>query len=177
MDSGFLFLFSRPKTIIAPKTSLSANISDLKGPLGPPSVKESRDSQDKNDTTLAYLVQTVSHKNIGQWFPFSHISPAQRYLHVQKKNRKKSRHHCSNIERGKVGEGFLLRCPEPFGWYCRYNKQNRRFSVLQSEEIERQRSYNVNKNKLKSTKTQLNIIDEWRGLRRKARNLKSEAVL
>ena len=38
-----------------------------------------------------------------------------------KKYRKKSRHHCSNIERGEAGEGFLLRVARDFwlGLYVR----------------------------------------------------------
>ena len=42
--------------------------------------------------------------------------------------------------------------------------QSEGFPVLQEEQLERQRRHiNVNKNRLKSTKTRLNVFDEWRG--------------
>ena len=39
------------------------------------------------------------------------------------------------------------------------NNQSGGFPVLQEEELERQRSQNVNKNMLKSTNTKLNVFD------------------
>ena len=53
---------------------------------------------------------------------FSPIPPAQCCFAGSKKYRKKSRHHCSNIERGETGEGFLLRVARDFwlGLYSLY---------------------------------------------------------
>ena len=53
---------------------------------------------------------------------FSPIPPAQCCFAGSKKYRKKSRHHCSNIERGEAGEGFLLRVARDFwlGLYSLY---------------------------------------------------------
>ena len=45
---------------------------------------------------------------------FSPIPPAQCCFAGSKKYRKKSRHHCSNIERGEAGEGFLVRVARDF---------------------------------------------------------------
>ena len=53
---------------------------------------------------------------------FSPIPPAQCCFAGSKKYRKKSRHHCSNIERMEAGEGFLLRMSRDFwlGLYSLY---------------------------------------------------------
>ena len=45
---------------------------------------------------------------------FSPIPPAQCCFAGSKKYRKKSRHNCSNIERGEAGEGFRLRVARDF---------------------------------------------------------------
>ena len=49
---------------------------------------------------------------------FSPIPPAQCCFAGSKKYRKKSRHHCSNIERGEPGRAFVWGWPETFGWDC-----------------------------------------------------------
>ena len=59
------------------------------------------------------FVATISDNNIGQWLPFPPYPLPNVVLQVQK-NRKKSRHHCSNIERGEAGEGFRLRVARDF---------------------------------------------------------------
>ena len=51
---------------------------------------------------------------------FSPIPPAQLCCAGSKKYRKKSRHHCRNIERGEAGEGFLLRVARDF-WLGLYS--------------------------------------------------------
>ena len=65
---------------------------------------------------------TISDNNIGQWLPFPPYPLPNVVLQVQKKYRKKSRHHCGNIERGEAGEGFLLRVARDFwlGLYSLY---------------------------------------------------------
>ena len=51
---------------------------------------------------------------------FSPVPPAQCCFAGSKKYRKKSRHHCSNIERGEAGEGFCLRVARDF-WLRLYS--------------------------------------------------------
>ena len=51
---------------------------------------------------------------------FTPIPPAQCCFAGSKKYRKKSRHHCSNIERGEAGEGFRLRVARDF-WLRLYS--------------------------------------------------------
>ena len=65
---------------------------------------------------------TISDNNIGQWLPFPPYPLPNVVLQVQKKYPKKSRHHCSNIERGEAGKGFLLRVARDFwlGLYSLY---------------------------------------------------------
>ena len=63
---------------------------------------------------------TISDNNIGQWLPFPPYPLPNAVLQIAKKNRKKSRHHCSNIERGEAGEGFLLRVARDF-WLRLYS--------------------------------------------------------
>ena len=63
---------------------------------------------------------TISDNNIGQWLPFPPYPLPNVVLQVQKKYRKKSRLHCSNIERGEAGEGFRLRVARDF-WLRLYS--------------------------------------------------------
>ena len=63
---------------------------------------------------------TISDNNIGQWLPFPPYPLPNVVLQVQKKYRKKRRHHCSNIERGEAGEGFCLRVARDF-WLRLYS--------------------------------------------------------
>ena len=67
-------------------------------------------------------MSTISDNNIGQWLPFPPYPLPNVVSQVSKKYRKKSRHHCSNIERGEAGEGFLLRVSRYFwlGLYSLY---------------------------------------------------------
>ena len=71
---------------------------------------------------MCLLWSTISDNNIGQWLPFPPYPLPNVVLQVQKKYRKKSRRHCSNIERGEAGEGFLLRVARDFwlGLYSLY---------------------------------------------------------
>ena len=48
------------------------------------------------------------------------LPPAQCFFAGSKKYRKKSRHHCSNIERGQAGEGFRRRVARDF-WLRLYS--------------------------------------------------------
>ena len=79
-------------------------------------LQESLDSHDVKRHCIFYI--TLSDNNIGQWLPFPPYPLPNVVLQVQKKNRKKSRHHCSNIERGEAGEVFLLRVARDFWLGC-----------------------------------------------------------
>ena len=75
-----------------------------------------------NPMLVSFSIATISDNNIGQWLPFPPYPLPNVVLQVQKKNRKKSRHHCSNIERGEAGQGFRLRVARDFwlGLYSLY---------------------------------------------------------
>ena len=75
-----------------------------------------------NPVLVSFSIATISDNNIGQWLPFPPYPLPNVVLQVQKKNRKKSRHHCSNNERGEAGQGFRLRVARDFwlGLYSLY---------------------------------------------------------
>ena len=69
---------------------------------------------------MGWIWTTISNNNIGQWLPFPPYPLPNICFAGSKKYRKKSRHHCSNIERGEAGEGFCLRVARDF-WLRLYS--------------------------------------------------------